>query len=281
MNKFIYFLLPTTVLALTAYTVIQMNTKGSSLTRSEKRELEQLEEDIIHHGMYTWDCENDRPHPAGSKRRPYQELPEVTVAKVERQLRRKMEHRYLVMNFPKSFEGKTVLDLGCNLGRICLDSAKRGATRVVGVDLSEGMIDVNQRYASWRHKHHGEPTDHIEYYTVDLNEGAAGLKKIIGDQKFDHIFCLAVWGVVDHDAIWDILNTYAKDTVWFEGHNIDGKYGDQSRSAIAEELMTQLNNEEAEFLGYTSDDKDRLRANFKVKYTSDTSLEKNRAARAS
>ena len=40
------------------------------------------------------------------------------------------------------FEGKRVLDLGCGYGWHCLWAAQHGAARVVGLDLSEKMLEV-------------------------------------------------------------------------------------------------------------------------------------------
>lgn len=40
------------------------------------------------------------------------------------------------------FEGKRVLDLGCGFGWHCLYAAEHGAASVVGVDLSEKMLEV-------------------------------------------------------------------------------------------------------------------------------------------
>lgn len=39
--------------------------------------------------------------------------------------------------FPKSLEGKTILDAGCALGYFCFEAEARGAARVVGVELKE------------------------------------------------------------------------------------------------------------------------------------------------
>ena len=41
--------------------------------------------------------------------------------------------------------GKSVLDLGCGCGRNCVDFARRGAARVLGLDISEKMLAVAEK----------------------------------------------------------------------------------------------------------------------------------------
>ena len=38
--------------------------------------------------------------------------------------------------------GKSVLDLGCGMGERCLDYVRRGAVKVVGIDISENMLSI-------------------------------------------------------------------------------------------------------------------------------------------
>ena len=38
--------------------------------------------------------------------------------------------------------GKNVIDLGCGFGEHCIEYVQQGATRVVGVDISEKMLEV-------------------------------------------------------------------------------------------------------------------------------------------
>lgn len=45
------------------------------------------------------------------------------------------------------FRGKSVLDLGCGYGWHCLYAAEQGASRVLGIDLSEKMLEVAQKKA--------------------------------------------------------------------------------------------------------------------------------------
>jgi len=42
--------------------------------------------------------------------------------------------------FPKDLSGKTVLDVGCFLGFFCLEAARRGASRIVGVDIDRDRL---------------------------------------------------------------------------------------------------------------------------------------------
>jgi glycosyltransferase involved in cell wall biosynthesis len=44
-------------------------------------------------------------------------------------------------------EGKSVLDVGCGSGRYCIAYARRGASRVVGVDFAEAMIELARDHA--------------------------------------------------------------------------------------------------------------------------------------
>ncbi len=44
-------------------------------------------------------------------------------------------------------EGKSVLDVGCGPGHFAIALAKRGASRVLGLDFAEGMLDVARRNA--------------------------------------------------------------------------------------------------------------------------------------
>lgn len=43
------------------------------------------------------------------------------------------------------FKGKSVLDLGCGYGWHCIYAAQHGASRVIGIDLSEKMLEVARK----------------------------------------------------------------------------------------------------------------------------------------
>lgn len=45
------------------------------------------------------------------------------------------------------FAGKTIVDVGCGSGRYCLAFAAEGASRVIGIDFAEAMIELARRHA--------------------------------------------------------------------------------------------------------------------------------------
>jgi cyclopropane fatty-acyl-phospholipid synthase-like methyltransferase len=44
-------------------------------------------------------------------------------------------------------EGKSLLDVGCGSGPYCVEAVRRGARRVVGLDMAPGMLDLARRRA--------------------------------------------------------------------------------------------------------------------------------------
>jgi len=59
-------------------------------------------------------------------------------------------------------QGKAVLDIGCGAGAACFEAAKRGARRVVGVDLQ--LIDVARTRLERRH---GDLAGSVEFVETD------------------------------------------------------------------------------------------------------------------
>ena len=50
------------------------------------------------------------------------------------------EERAMLALMPDTLQGEAVLDVGCGSGRYMLHALRRGATRVIGVDLSPAML---------------------------------------------------------------------------------------------------------------------------------------------
>ena len=92
--------------------------------------------------------------------------------------------------------GKAVLDLGCGYGHNCIDFVSRGASRVVGIDISEKMLSVAKEESAH---------EKISY----LNMSMTDIAKL--GEKFDFIYSsLAFHYVEDFDAfakdMYSVLN---------------------------------------------------------------------------
>jgi SAM-dependent methyltransferase len=65
-----------------------------------------------------------------------------------RLFRKSMKLRYeRTIEGCRPIEGKSVLDIGCGPGHYSVELAKRGAGRVVGVDVAEGMLQLASEHA--------------------------------------------------------------------------------------------------------------------------------------
>lgn len=56
---------------------------------------------------------------------------------------RTRSYRNSIINNPHLFKGKTVLDVGCGTGILCMFAAKAGAKKVIGVDMSNIIDQAN------------------------------------------------------------------------------------------------------------------------------------------
>ena len=109
------------------------------------------------------------------------------------------------------FVGKTVLDIGCNLGQMCREYNDRGAARVVGLDVA-GIPNVAANIDFYTGYFNND-----YYNDVNLSHAKSRvevLERKTGVKKYDILSFLAVCG---HVPFKEDLSKIA-DTVIFEGH---------------------------------------------------------------
>lgn len=80
--------------------------------------------------------------------------------------------------FPEDLTGKTVLDLGCAEGYFSFEAKKRGASRVVGLDVETDVIRRNRLLA--------------DCLNLDVEFGVINLEREKLSEKFDYVLCLNV-----------------------------------------------------------------------------------------
>lgn len=84
--------------------------------------------------------------------------------------------------------GGSVCDIGCGSGRFVEAYARRGASRVVGIDVSPEMIALAARLAVAQ-----EVAPHCEFRTGDILEEA-------GDERFDVTVAVGLWDYIADPA---------------------------------------------------------------------------------
>ncbi len=87
------------------------------------------------------------------------------------------------MENAEPIQGRTILDVGCGTGRYALEFARRGARRVVGIDIAEKMLAVCEQRARDEHLE-----DRCEFVHTDLT-------KYQPDEKF--AVCIGI-GLFDY-----------------------------------------------------------------------------------
>jgi len=156
---------------------------------------ERFKRDIFREGQF----------PYRRRSQPYQSIEEKGIHGA-----RNMAHRFNVMQ--GDFRGKTVLELGCNMGGVCRITKDRHAKYCVGIDNQEETNNVARRFLD------AEGYKGIRIETYDINNGLEGLQALIGKDKFDYVFALSMLKHVGHKALFDIINYYTKEKCWIEGH---------------------------------------------------------------
>jgi len=83
----------------------------------------------------------------------------------------------------------TFLDVGCGHGALCIDLAKRGAKKVIGVDIEDKLIEFAQNNLKLNYP---ELADRVEFYKIDLKDfdESEQFDYIVSKDSFEHIIDL-------------------------------------------------------------------------------------------
>jgi 2-polyprenyl-3-methyl-5-hydroxy-6-metoxy-1,4-benzoquinol methylase len=87
------------------------------------------------------------------------------------------------------FRDKTVLELGCGHGALCVDAALAGAKRVIGIDLISNRIEFAKRHVADRFP---KLTERMEFDSIDIADLRLDgeVDYILSKDTFEHILGL-------------------------------------------------------------------------------------------
>ena len=108
----------------------------------------------------------------------------TAITKITNKLFRKSLYERMPISLKEcgNIKEKSIIDIGCGSGRLCYLLAKENASKVVGVDYSQQMIDIAEKFV--KNKGHEEK---IQFQCVDF------FTKYETKEKFDISIALGVF----------------------------------------------------------------------------------------
>lgn len=138
--------------------------------------------------------------------------------------------------------GKTILDLGCNIGNNCIVATQLGAAKAVGVDYSPRLISVAIRLNSY----FSLPCDFMVH---DLNS------RLTGVEPADTVFCFSLAKHLERPlALYESIMDLTKSVLYFEGHAFTDQVDYQA-------LLNKDNFASIDLVGYTRNRIDNKKRN--------------------
>jgi SAM-dependent methyltransferase len=125
-----------------------------------------------------------------------------------------MAHRYEIMRLDDhDFRNKSILDIGCSLGAVGAECINRGASKYIGLEYHAPAVEVASKFFKEK------KISHIgEVLQFDVNDGLESCRELIGDYKYDYVFALSIIKHVDSGDLFNLINFYSDDVIFFEGH---------------------------------------------------------------
>ena len=168
----------------------------------------------------------------------YQSLPELGIHGD-----RDTAHRLDVMGWDNlEWQGKDVLDIGCNLGAFTIEAAKRGARRAVGADLPF-IAEPMRHAANWLHRWN------VDFVNARLPKRNSALATRANLSGFDVVLALSICQHVGGYAPWIAGLVKPGGLLILETH------GDESPAEYEADLRRDF--ERVDLVGYTTDVKRR------------------------
>ncbi|VBB19020.1 hypothetical protein YASMINEVIRUS_1552 [Yasminevirus sp. GU-2018] len=112
---------------------------------------------------------------------------------------------------PDSLEGKKVFDIGCCLGSLSFECARRKCSSVTGFEYCNERVNVCNKLA----KHLN--LNNIQFIQSDINEKSKDVDSFIKNHgTADIVFCCALDAYVDKERLYSFVSKISKDVCFFE-----------------------------------------------------------------
>ncbi len=141
----------------------------------------------------------------------------------------------ILLSMLPDLHGKTVLDIGCGMGQHAKEYSDMGAKTVLGIDISEKMLEYAKKYNS---------SDNIEYRKMafeDIRELCEKFDLITSSLAFDYAeefdeLMRNIYAIMNDGALFVFSMSHPMATAY------DGKYPRYTRNESGERLYANINN---------------------------------------
>lgn len=115
-----------------------------------------------------------------------------------------------------SFTGKTLLDIGCNVGHMLIEATSYGFPKSWGLEHSQKIVNVGRAIIQYLRL-----SDYLKLLCADANKLTTDrLNTLTGRTSFDIVFCFAVDGYIKvPEVFYRLLTDITTDTLYFEPNN--------------------------------------------------------------
>jgi len=157
-------------------------------------------------------------------------------------------YRFDKMKIDKDLAGKTVLDLGCQIGSMCTEAYMRGARWITGIDNQNEYVDCARDLA--RVNGH-----QINYQCIDLMNIDKTLHYISAyydNDVIDIVFMLSLYKHIGAQC-WNILQHANFKTAYIESNNCPDKWDSKQAKEIEIALHERFKKSKIERICITED----------------------------
>ena len=152
----------------------------------------------------------------GSRPESYQAVEEFNIPS-----QRNMEHRVGVYKFDEhDFKGRSVIDIGSSSGTFCREAVRRGASRVVGIEYFDELVEVQKDLCNLL----GRPYWNIDFFNVNCSTKPnqtptevvhKNLVEATGRDNFDIVIFVSM---VQHVGFPHYIGKFCKEWFLLEGN---------------------------------------------------------------
>jgi len=157
---------------------------------------------------------------------------------------RKTLYRYDAMKIEKDLTGKSVLDLGCQLGSMAAESYLRGARKVTGLEYQPEYVECARDLA----RINGMQINYMIKDLKNVNDCVTYINSYY-KEPIDIVFALSLYKHTGK-SIFEILDHIKWKVCYVESHNV-GTSGLETQHV--REMLTYMNKYQLEYLGTTED----------------------------